>query len=277
MAQIAKKTKRYPSDLTDEEWERIAPLMPTPRRRGRPREVDFREVINVLPPSTTSSGTTLDTSKWFLQRPFGFSTLSSSNVSEQSGYLTIKGDGVGPNMSILTVGPGGTGFTESGGGYFEARIRFDGAKPSGAGSGWPSFWTMANEHLYGPATHYLETDFMEYFGGRFGGTTTHYGATAHDWTGTTSTFATKNIEGASDGNWHVFGALWTPTTLGNGTGSWKFYLDGVPEYTVTYTAGAPNSIGDSDHLPVILGTAQGWPMDVDWVHVWKPGPAQPAR
>src|SRR6516162_4931128 len=48
MAQIAKKTKRYPSDLTDEEWERIAPLMPTPGRRGRPREVDFREVINAV-------------------------------------------------------------------------------------------------------------------------------------------------------------------------------------------------------------------------------------
>src|ERR1700761_7057794 len=48
MAQIAKKTKRYPSDLTDEEWDRIAPLMPKPGRRGRPREVDFREVINAV-------------------------------------------------------------------------------------------------------------------------------------------------------------------------------------------------------------------------------------
>jgi hypothetical protein len=33
-AKIEKKTKRYPSDLTDEEWERIAPLMPKPGRRG---------------------------------------------------------------------------------------------------------------------------------------------------------------------------------------------------------------------------------------------------
>jgi transposase len=48
MAQIAKKTKRYSSDLTDEEWERIAPLMPVPGRRGRPREVEFREVINAV-------------------------------------------------------------------------------------------------------------------------------------------------------------------------------------------------------------------------------------
>ena len=42
MAEIAKKTKRYPSDLTDEEWAEIAPLMPKPGRRGRPREADFR-------------------------------------------------------------------------------------------------------------------------------------------------------------------------------------------------------------------------------------------
>lgn len=48
MAKIAKKTKRYPSDLTDEEWEQIAPLMPKPGRRGRPREIDFREVINAV-------------------------------------------------------------------------------------------------------------------------------------------------------------------------------------------------------------------------------------
>ena len=48
MAKIARKTKRYPSDLTDEEWERIAPLMPKPGRRGRPREVEFREVINAV-------------------------------------------------------------------------------------------------------------------------------------------------------------------------------------------------------------------------------------
>lgn len=48
MARIAKKTKRYPSDLTDEEWAEIAPLMPKPGRRGRPREIEFREVINAV-------------------------------------------------------------------------------------------------------------------------------------------------------------------------------------------------------------------------------------
>jgi len=33
MAQIEKGAKRYPSDLTNEEWERIAPLLSTPPPR----------------------------------------------------------------------------------------------------------------------------------------------------------------------------------------------------------------------------------------------------
>ena len=48
MAKIAKKSKRYPSDLTDEEWDQMVPLMPKPGRRGRPSEVDFWEVINAV-------------------------------------------------------------------------------------------------------------------------------------------------------------------------------------------------------------------------------------
>lgn len=38
--------KRYPSDLTDAEWERVAPLIPPAKPGGRPRGVDMREVLN---------------------------------------------------------------------------------------------------------------------------------------------------------------------------------------------------------------------------------------
>src|SRR6476469_3518067 len=48
MADIEKKTKRYPSDLTDEEWKRIAPLLPKPAKRGRKPAVDLREVLNAI-------------------------------------------------------------------------------------------------------------------------------------------------------------------------------------------------------------------------------------
>ena len=39
---------RYPSDLTDEEWGHIEPLIPPARRGGRRREVEVREVVNGL-------------------------------------------------------------------------------------------------------------------------------------------------------------------------------------------------------------------------------------
>jgi len=37
---------RYPSDLTDEEWSHIEPLIPPAKRGGRHREVNVREVLN---------------------------------------------------------------------------------------------------------------------------------------------------------------------------------------------------------------------------------------
>jgi len=37
---------RYPSDLTDGQWETLEPLIPPARPGGRPRTVEMREVIN---------------------------------------------------------------------------------------------------------------------------------------------------------------------------------------------------------------------------------------
>jgi hypothetical protein len=48
MADIEKKTKRYPTDLTDEEWSQIEPLLPKPAKTGRRRTVDLREVVNAI-------------------------------------------------------------------------------------------------------------------------------------------------------------------------------------------------------------------------------------
>jgi putative transposase len=38
----------YPSDLTDEQWALLEPLLPAARPGGRPRSVDLREVLNTL-------------------------------------------------------------------------------------------------------------------------------------------------------------------------------------------------------------------------------------
>src|SRR6266545_2558012 len=39
---------RYASDLTDDEWKVVAPLLPKRRRIGRPRKVDLRAVLNAI-------------------------------------------------------------------------------------------------------------------------------------------------------------------------------------------------------------------------------------
>ena len=38
--------QRYDSDLTDEEWALVAPLIPPPKRGGGKRRVNIREVVN---------------------------------------------------------------------------------------------------------------------------------------------------------------------------------------------------------------------------------------
>ena len=56
MAEIARRTKRYPTDLTDEEWERIKPLLPKAPKRGRKISVDLREMLNAIRYMARSGG-----------------------------------------------------------------------------------------------------------------------------------------------------------------------------------------------------------------------------
>jgi transposase len=47
-ARYDRSNLRYPSDLTDEEWACVAPLIPAARRGGGKRSVDLRAVVNGL-------------------------------------------------------------------------------------------------------------------------------------------------------------------------------------------------------------------------------------
>ena len=40
------RRKSYPSDLTDEQWDILLPLLPPAKPGGRPRTVDIREIVN---------------------------------------------------------------------------------------------------------------------------------------------------------------------------------------------------------------------------------------
>lgn len=121
MAKIAKKTKRYPSDLTDEEWERIAPLMPKAGRMGRPREVEFREVLNAVRYLVRSGcgwrmlpihfGAWQTVYAWFreLARRFLFQTIHDLALMvdrEQAGREASPSAGVIDSQTVKAPAPG---------------------------------------------------------------------------------------------------------------------------------------------------------------------------
>lgn len=47
-ARYDRRKLRYPSDLTDEEWALVSPLIPPAKRGGNKRTVDMRSVVNGL-------------------------------------------------------------------------------------------------------------------------------------------------------------------------------------------------------------------------------------
>jgi putative transposase len=59
MVQEGQVRKKYPSDLTDEQWAIVEPLIPPAKqslRGGRPRKVNMREVLNTLLSLNRSGG-----------------------------------------------------------------------------------------------------------------------------------------------------------------------------------------------------------------------------
>jgi putative transposase len=45
---MTKSRTAYPTDLNDTEYARIAPLLETPSKRGRPREIPYQEILNAI-------------------------------------------------------------------------------------------------------------------------------------------------------------------------------------------------------------------------------------
>jgi putative transposase len=41
-------SRRYPSDLTDAEWDLLEPLLPAPKKRGRPRLRGPRDILDAV-------------------------------------------------------------------------------------------------------------------------------------------------------------------------------------------------------------------------------------
>ncbi|RYE04817.1 MAG: hypothetical protein EOP51_35015, partial [Sphingobacteriales bacterium] len=219
---------------------------------------------------------------FYRRRPFGYPVLDRDRLSVSNGMLILNSQTPGPNLGIVSIArqngqtDGWTGFTARDGAYFEARISFDG-KPSGTGLpagqsvGWPSFWSMAAEHLYGNAKEWIECDFFEMF---FLLHSPYYGGVLHKWVLPNKDVANNEsnmLVEAGVVNWSEFKTMGTLWTTGPGSTVDFYYNDQLK--TVNPLTGSPWEFGNEQSWPVILGS-DNWPMRVDFVRVWTKPPLE---
>jgi CARDB len=200
-------------------------------------------------------------------KPFGFGVLSTDEISISNSVLTLNQPISGSDANYgmgSTCGIGNQqwiGFEQRSGGYFEASIAF--GPPGASPGGWPAFWSMANEHLWGGdagQSGWIESDFFDKFH-----TDSRYLTGGHWWLNPStpqSSVFTPNPVGLDYSQFHIFGSLWVP---GN---RWEGYRDNVSTGPHLFSTYPFLSNGDTQGWPVILGTGTAWPMQVDWVRVW---------
>lgn len=238
---------------------------------------------------------------WYAWRFFGGSTERDAVALNADGSVILHGghsNGQLASAAAVPEQPYFVGKAFGCGGYFKAVLKFD-PRQVDKRFGWPSWWTMALEHLDGDHgnewrgldprfKHYAEADIFEY--SRQGGS---YYATLHDWFGIYRltckewcdvSNAPNNLvtppAGTDFSQFHAYGMLWVPATKAiPGTVTW--YFDGKPMLTRRYakldrqppptSAGQPWTFGimDQQHMVLMLGSGHNSPMTVRSVEVWQ--------
>ncbi len=245
----------------------------------------LQQPLGATPPTGTNwaltfadefNGTSLDTTKWIYNYPYGAvgngdAYASASNVSEGGGLLTLTAQRVAQGGKDFTTGTISTGYNLETftGGYIEARVLL----PTTPGS-WPAFWGLYSG--WPP-----ETDIMEYplttDNGTDGLASNKYNTNFHytNSSGGNSAGAGVVTAGSAlDTGYHTFGVNWVSNN------SVAFYLDGTQVQSFTNSA-----VSQMVYMYLILDyEVGGWPgtpslsqwpanhtdqFSVDWVRVWQ--------
>ncbi len=246
------------------------------------------------------SGTGNSACNWYIDRPYGWSTLTTDDFNVENSVLTIGPALPASSYSLSTYSKAGKrGFTWKFG-YAEARIRFevDNIPTSDQGRrACPAFWGMSINNVLGKnVNQYGELDIMEVFQNSDETHSVYYAGTLHNYKKSGSKYHVGSNFVNSTGHrgeqlrpsseWHTYGALWTKGYI-------AWYVDGVFIHSVTfkenelpifhyrdYADPLPSMESDrnwegihtvmnNEELVMILGGDKNWPMQVDWVRIWS--------
>lgn len=243
---------------------------------------DFNSLSSVDTASTGRPGY-----NWYTNLPrwYPWRTLTSA-YSINNSVLSVTSTGWTSNWTLSTMDP----TTGSGHawiyGYFEARISF-GPAPGTNVQGWPAVWLFSAYHAEtGSQFIWPELDIYEALTQDHAAYSGDFYGTIHQWQDS-STIHYQNSNNRQPTTvdwtqWHTVAVLWIP-------GQVTWYLDGKPLMTQQYSASAPPDplaatttginptpagvfeVLDTQKpgMELILGSAPGWPMQVDWVKVWQ--------
>ena len=203
---------------------------------------------------------------FYRSRPFSWAPCDLGSFSVANSILTISpvpGDSYSNGSLFSTYYNGSSliGFSARGGAYFEARIA---AESLSGMTGHPAFWSFASEAIYEAAEPHQEVDFME----RQGGGNERFGTAVWRWSEGSPTNVGYDggngypLPAPTDG-FHVYGWLWVPGDR------MELYVDDVKTNSWAYSDNPGLDCGDNWGWPIILGSGEGWPMQVDWVKVWQ--------
>ena len=234
---------------------------------------DFDSISTVDVNNTAKEGY-----KWYVDRPYGASTLTMDDYSVKNGVMTVHNIVPTYNYGLGTVDCGShVGFTFNTG-YLEVRLRIPRPRENAEGEkGVPAIWALPPEKLYGSDDHWVELDWLEYWGDAY------YTVCVHEQYSKNGTVYQHNKNsnvtgyGLNDGEWHVMGWLWQKGLL-------ITYYDGEEVMRLTYKEGEFSSPMqttvkgelqegvfvhmDEQQMPIFIGGSKDNPMELDYVRVW---------
>ena len=217
--------------------------------------------------------------KWYITRPYGAPDLEAGDYAVENGIMTVKNTIPTYNYGLGTVDMDSyEGFTFTTG-YLEVRVRVPRPRENTeTEKGVPAIWALPTEKLFDNSRHWVELDWMEYWGDNYYTVCLHEIKSKAD--GSKEMWYTNGstaYSGLNDGEWHVMGWLWQD-------GLFITYYDGVEKKRIAYEADSfPDpmydlkegmmDVGafvlmDSQHMPIIIGGSQDNPMELDYVRVW---------
>lgn len=212
--------------------------------------------------------------KWYPQGWFGAPATPPSSIQlVPPNGVTLTG-GINSAFASVSVPSHFIGTVFGGGAYFEAAILFDPAKATDA-CYWPSFTTMAIEHVFDSTNayaddqwpgqtqgyvHFIEPDIFEAYHAcnqTYVGKNS-YLTTLHDWSGTfipgsgwqhniANFWENTLVTNQTNWNiWHIYGMLWVPQN-GATPGYVQWFFDNNPGPKMYYIApiGSPPLSGQA--------------------------------